>query len=207
MTSKDEQNIAQAYVEKKTRISYEELKERLTGIHIFEHQVFLMLTYSVLGRVGEIVKGDYNYNPPIASNQILTKELPATKEMPNGKRLLTILLLTEKTDKFRRVPVNRDKEAWLTEPILDYAKFREGKPMFPYSVRWGQKVFEKYFGDKYNQHIHLLRGWRATHLRQGKVTGSIVDWGVIAKMGGWTEIKTPQRYYDSSISEDFEQFI
>lgn len=192
--------LPEAQVLQKTT-SYQEVKEILTSIANEEDKCFLMLTYAVLGRVGEIVKGKYKHNPPISSSQVTTKE----KVLENGeiRHLMLVSVLTEKTLKVRVVPINRDREAWLTEPIIRYSERRNG-PLFPYSTRWGQLRFQRYFG---TQHIHLMRGWRATHLRKGAVTGKVMDWGIISKMGGWTDLKTPQRSYDSTVTEDFEDLI
>jgi len=176
---------------------YWDVKNKLLGVDIEEHKVFLMLTYGAMARVGEIVRGKYTYNPPVSSMHITP--IIANK----GKRLLVITILTEKTRLTRRVPLNRDKEDWLTEPILNYSLKKKGL-LFNRSTRWGEKIFEKYFG---NQNIHQLRGWRATHYKQGKVTGEPMEWGVICKMGGWINPLTPARYYDGTVIEDYVDLL
>jgi hypothetical protein len=181
------------------RISYEELRDRLLAIRIKEHQVFLMLTYACMARIGEIVCGKYHHNPPVSSNNI------ETAVSSTGKRFLKVTILTEKLQTYRTVPINRDAEAWLSEPILQYSEWKQG-PLFPYSTRWGQKVFARYFGE-YGQHIHWMRGWRYTHYRQGKVTGRPVSGEWIYRIGGWGSVATPAKYYDATITEDYEEWL
>lgn len=178
-------------------INYEELKNKLNGIPIWEHDVFLKLTYATLGRVGEIVRGRCKENPPVATKDI------EERVTPGGRRQIVITVLTEKAYTYRKILVNRDREPWLTEPILEYAKNKQG-PLFPFSTRWAQKVFEKYFS---SQNIHAMRHWRATHLKQGKVTGKPLDDGAIRRMGGWTDTTTLNRIYDGSVIEDYEELI
>jgi len=174
---------------------YDELKMKLNDLSLLnrQHATFFMLTYACLGRVGEVLRGKYKYNPPIDARDI------RTKITPGGKKLLTIAVLTEKHNTPRLVSVNRDTETWLTEPIIEYAKNVNEGPLFNYSTRWGQKTFEKYFG---TQHIHLLRGWRATHLLQRGYREQVV-----MCMGGWKDTSTLHKAYDHSVIEDYEDEI
>jgi len=171
---------------------YIEVKEILNSIPIREHQVFLKLTYATMGRVGEIVRGKYKKNPPISSDDLEIDE-----------KRLTISVLTEKVYKHRRVLISRKNESWLTEPIIAFSKELPGE-LFPYSTRWGEKVFEKYFD---SQKIHSLRAWRATHLLQGKVTGKPLPFQVVRRMGGWTDTAALSKLYDFSVIEDYEDLI
>lgn len=171
---------------------YIEVKETLNAIPMREHQVFLKLTYATMGRVGEIVRGKYKENPPISSDNL---------EIDEEKLIINVL--TEKVYKHRRVLISRKNEPWLAEPIIGFAKDMPG-PLFPYSTRWGEKVFEKYFD---SQKIHSLRGWRATHLLQGKVTGRALPFHVVRRMGGWTDTAALSKLYDFSVIEDYEHLI
>ena len=177
----------------KTFLTYDEVKHKLNSIDSLRDAVFLKLVYAALARVGEIVRSRYSENPALTGRNI---ELTDTH--------LVIQLLTEKTRIWRRVPVNREKESWLTEPIKNWAMHRLDEPLFNYSTRWGEKVFEKYFG---SQNIHLLRHWRATHLLQGAVTGKPLDVGIVCRMGGWTNPRLLSVTYDHSVVEDYIDFI
>ena len=181
-------------------LTYNELRSRLNNITRGEHRVFLKTTYATLGRVGEIVRGRYSENPPLEKNNF-----EATDNM------LIINLLTEKTNRIRRVPVARvddpsqeyfvNNEAWLSEDINNYAQVMD-KYLWNKSTRWGEYIFEKYFPE-YKSHIHLLRHFRASHLLQGVATGKPVPERVVAKMGGWVGTKTLTAIYDNSIVEDY----
>jgi len=185
-------------------IKYETLKQTLTSIPNEEHRIFLKTVYATLGRVGEIVRGRYKENPPIKSSQIT-----------HTKNLMFITLKTEKTQKARKVPCARiddntqvflkKNEAWLTEDIINYAK-KNGGVLWDKSTRWGQYIFRDYFPE-YNNHIHLLRHWRATHLLSGNATGVPVPERVVAKMGGWVGTKTLTATYDNTIVEDYVKVI
>ena len=189
----------------KVVLSYEELRKILTSIPDLRHQAFLCLTYASFGRVGEVVWHRFDkrdnpldqQNPPLHKNDLKEK---------NG--LLVIQIKTEKTGRKRLTPLNMQFEAWLVNPILAYAKTVDGF-LFPYSTRWGEKVFEKYFGKFCRQHIHHLRAWRATHALQGKTTpnGQPLHPNIVARMGGWTDLKALSAIYDQSVIEDYEHLL
>lgn len=177
-------------------ITYEDLRERLLGIDRERYQAFLCLTYGTLGRVGEIVRSRYSPgdNPAITKSQL---EL-------DGK-YLKVTLITEKTGNVRIVPINREKEAWLVDPILSYVEPLEpDSALFDWSTFWGEKLFKRYFG---TWKIHLLRSWRATHLLQGKVTGEALPIQVVRRMGGWKNIKVLSETYDQTVTEDYLELI
>lgn len=177
-------------------LSYQEVKDILISVRPLRDQALLCLTYGTLARVGEIVRGKYAENPPVNKEDIET--------IYKGEQsYLVIRLLTEKTHIPRRVPINRNKEYWLTEPILKYADLVNFE-LFPYSTRWAQKIFLKHFG---SQHIHLLRKWRATHLLQGAVSGAPLEAQTVARMGGWQNLASLGRSYDGSVIEDYVELI
>jgi len=141
---------------KKVLISYEKLYETLNNIPFLRDKAFLCLTYACAGRVGEIVWGRVERTEPISKQDIQIQD-----------EKIYVNILTEKVRIMRRVPISRVKEGcganpapppeWLTQPILAYMHTIKEDYLFPYSTRWGEKVFEKWFG---TQHIHLLRAWR-----------------------------------------------
>lgn len=182
-------------------INYKDLQKTLDNIKIPEHRVMLKTTYMTLGRVGEIVRGRYKNNPPLQKSNFET-----------SNNLLITKVLTEKSYDVRRVPCSRidddtqeyfkNSEAWLTEDIIEYVD-KSNKPfLWDKSTRWAQYIFNKYFPE-YNNHIHLLRHWRASHLLSGKATGKPVPERIVAKMGGWTGTKTLTATYDKTVIEDY----
>lgn len=181
-------------MDRQTLLSYEELKQKINQIPNPQHKNFIKLTYACLGRIGEVVRnkpGCYS-NPPITGQQL---QDTATH--------LIIEVLTEKTHQLRRVPVNRELEGWLTESLIGLKKYTPG-PLFDYSTRWGEKIFEKYFD---TQKIHLLRKWRTTHLLQGKCTKRRLEEIHVLKMGGWQDTKSLHKHYSGVIVEDYLELI
>lgn len=183
------------------KLSYKELKERLTSIKDNEHRIMLYTIYAGCARVGEIVKNRYHSD---------WKSF-GYSNLDINPSILLLKIKTEKTHLDRRVPLSRidnykqiyfkNNEAWLTEPII---RFYSLQPDFnwQYSTRWAQNVFKIYFPE-FNNHIHYLRHWRATHLRQGIATGVPLPLDIIKKIGGWVSIKIPEQTYEHSIIEDF----
>ena len=185
----------------KNLMEYSDLKARLLSVPDRYHKGFLCLTYASLGRVGEVLrhKDDGLYaikhiNPPIRAENIrLTKSI-------KGRKLVTIQLLTEKSrGNTRVVPVFPKFEKWLIMPFWEIKKNVKKGFMFDYSVRWGQKVFEKYFN---NQNIHSLRHWRITHLLNGSVTGTPIQSHIVARMSGHSRLSS-QSAYDHSVIQDY----
>lgn len=184
----------------KSFMEYSDLKARLLSIPDRNHKGFLCLTYASLGRVGEVLrhKNDSLHtlkyiNPPICAENIrLARSL-------KGKKLITIQLLTEKARGTRIVPVFIQFEKWLINPFWEIKKEIRKGFMFDYSVRWGQKVFEKYFN---TQNIHSLRHWRITHLLNGSVTGKPIQSHIVARMSGHSRLSS-QSAYDHSVINDY----
>lgn len=181
-------------------LPYQDLKNKLTNIPDPEHQGFLCLTYACMGRIGEVVRHRQDpadaiewINPPIRAEDI------RIINTPQGNKVLTIQVLTEKINQIRIVPVFPDKEYWLIKPFWTHKKEIGKGYLYNYSTRWGQKVFEKYFG---TQDIHSLRHWRITHWRQGAVTGKPVDSAIVARMAGHTNLNS-QTTYDHSVILDY----
>lgn len=189
----------------RTILSYEQLKKKLMSVPNTRDRAFLCLTYASLGRVGEIVRHKFDKrtdmvgwtNPPVKKTDLQIKN-----------DLLVIQIQTEKTGRQRLVPVNRHFEAWLVQPILALASTKENF-LFNFSTMWGEKVFEKYFGPICRQKIHHLRVWRATHLLQGKTNprGNPLNPNIVARMGGWTDLKSLTSIYDQSVIEDYEHLL
>jgi len=181
-------------------IPYNTLKQKLCNINNNEHRVLLKTIYTSLARVGEVVRGRYSDNPPLTKKNFLASD-----------NLLITTMLTEKTNRVRRIPCARiddstqeffkKGEPWYTEDIINYVSVFDNF-VWDKSTRWAELVFQKYFSE-YNQHIHLLRHWRASHLLQGSVTGVPVPERIVAKMGGWIGTKTLTSIYDGTTIEDY----
>lgn len=181
-------------------MEYEDLKAKLLSIPDKTHRGFLCLTYASLGRVGEVLRHKNDglhttkyVNPPISAENVrLTTSI-------KGHKIVTIQLLTEKVGRTRIVPVFPQFEKWLIMPFWNIKKDVKQGFMFDYSVRWGQKVYEKYFN---NQNIHSLRHWRITHLLNGSVTGTPIQSHIVARMSGHTRLSS-QSAYDHSVMQDY----
>ena len=184
-------------------LPYEQVAEIISSIPVLRDKAFLCLTYACAGRIGEIVWGRVERTPPVSKENI---------EVFDDK--IYVSILTEKVRLVRRVGISRINEGmkakppvepgWLTFPIITYMDRIDDNYLFPYSTRWGQKIFEKYFG---TQHIHLLRAWRQTHLLQGKVTEKPLPRQYVARMAGITNLSTLDKSYDLSTNEDYDHLI
>ena len=171
-------------------LSYEAFKDCLLDIRELRDAALIATTYAGYARIGEIVrnKASCKPNPPLNKGQI---------EITPSHMLLSIK--TEKTLQWRKVPVSREKEAWLVNIIQKWLSICDYE-LFPYSTRWAEKRFEKYFD---TQRIHLLRHWATTHALQGHRTKELLPPQYIAKFGGWTQFDTFYRTYWHYIVEDF----
>jgi len=183
-------------------IAYPELKERLSDIPTTEEflkaRALFSTVYASLGRVGEIVRGRYKKTPSIKKRDIVVN--------PNGVHV-DFHIRTEKVNIDRTVAVNRDLEPWLINPILQHSMgFDPDEELFPYSTRWAEKRFQKFFPE-YGQHIHLMRKWRATHLLQGHGTRQRLTINEVARMGGWTKLDALNRAYNYTVIEDYREMI
>ena len=175
-------------------IPYEELKETIESIPNAYHKNFIKLMYCSCARVGEITRN----NPTCANNPAVKGE-----QITFDDTHMFVLLLTEKTHLWRRVPVNRLLEPWITEPLISFALATPGT-LFNKSTRWGQLIFQKYFD---SQHTHILRKSRATHLLQGKCTKSRLREEHVMKLGGWLDTKSLHKNYSGVIVEDYLELI
>ncbi len=185
------------------RIEYEKLKNRLSEIpetgKFLREKALLCTVYGAMARIGEVVRGRCTDSPSIKRSQITFPK--------NYPQHIVIMIKTEKVGLWRRVPVNKIKETWLVRPILLYsAQFTTEEELFPYTTRWAEKVFQRHFPE-YNQHIHLLRKWRATHLLSGEATGKPVPIDIVARMGGWTKLDTLAKVYALLTVEDYIKSI
>ncbi len=185
-------------------MEYQELKERLQAIPSQQERALLCTIYACMARVSEIVGNALTKRPGIS-----------TKDGEADSRRLILKIMTLKTNKPRKIPLFRNREAWLIKEIEEWAAESEGT-MFPGINRWkAARIFKKHFpefssnrngnkaGSKHT--IHWLRGWRYTHYRRGNVTGRRVEGRVASLLGGWTSSATPERYYDFTKIDDFEK--
>lgn len=186
-------------------ISYMELKDTLRAIPNNEHRALLCTIYACMARVGEIVRGRYT-----KTKGIMVED---GAYIPHKK--LTLYVRTEKTGKPRKIILFYNREKWLIDIIVAWAKKRGQGELFPYSTKKAERIFKKYFpslksnrngdptGSKHT--IHWLRGWRYTHYRRGEVTGKRVESKIASLMGGWVSSAVPERLYDFTQIDDFEK--
>ncbi len=174
-------------------VSYEDFKDKLNQVDDTRDAALFSTIYCGYARVGEIVKGRHNPNPPITKEQINVTE-----------NHLIISIKTEKSGKWRRVPTSRDFDGWLHDKIMAWYEQCDGQELFPFTTRWAQKLFEKWFG---TQHIHLLRHWACTHVLQGKRTKERLQPQYVARLGGWKDFNSFYNTYSHFIVEDFIEQI
>lgn len=179
----------------KQLMTYEELKSRFIGIPDKFWQACFMVTYACLGREGEIVRPRYRKENGLYKSDV---EFNAQE--------IIFQVLTEKTQKRRRVVLPLS-ESWLSKPITDFVNAAPEGALFPYSTRWAEKKFVKFFPDiskeAHGHTIHLLRSWRASHWLQGKVTGQPAPRQFVAMLGGWSNVKILDKIYDKTGVEDY----
>ena len=168
---------------------YSELKEEIEAITVPQDQALIAITYAAYARVGEIVRGRYKANPPITAHQI---EFTDTH--------MIIAILTEKTHQWRKVPVSKKKEQWLVDIIQNYLEKYDQYELFPYSTRWAELRFKKWFG---TERIHLLRHWATTHTLQGHRTVEPLMPQEVARLGGWVDFNSFYKTYSHYIIDDF----
>lgn len=174
-------------------LTYEDFKERFLSIKDCRDAALIASIYCAYARVGEIVKGRYKKNPPITKNSI--------EITPNH---IKITVLTEKIQRWRTVPTNREIDGWLHAPIFDWMEEIKEPELFPFTTRWAQKIFEKHFE---TQHIHLLRHWACTHALQQKRSRKTLHPNIIARLGGWTSLDTFYKTYAHMVTEDYIDLI
>jgi hypothetical protein len=187
-------------------MSYGSLKDRLLGIQDSKHRALFCTIYGCMARVGEVVRGRYKKTSPLKGSAVLSFE-----------DKIEIHLRSEKTDIPRKVPIFRNREDWLADIIESCARDSGDGFMFDRSTRWAEMVFNKYFpefqgnrsgnADGSKHTIHWLRGWRYSHYRRGSVTGKPVDSKVASLLGGWVSSATPERCYDFTKIDDFEEVL
>jgi len=185
-------------------MSYNDLKNHLLSISSERDRAMLCLIYAGMARVGEILRGRYTPTKAMACTDI--------KEFDNR---IELFISTEKTRRPRKVPIFKNRESWLTSIIVDWWKKTGSGPLFDYSTRTGENVFKKWFPEIFSNRggdfeggkhtIHWLRGWRYTHYRRGSVTGKRVESKVASLLGGWVSSTIPERFYDFTGIEDFEE--
>jgi integrase len=177
-------------------LSYEQFKQQVEKITDLRDAALVAIIYCGYARVGEIVKGNYSENPPITVDQLEFVD-----------RHLKITILTEKTHRNRTAITNNEFDGWLHDIIIDYlaSQDMENKnELFPFTTRWAQYRFEKWFG---TQHIHLLRHWSCTHALQGKRSREKLKPYVVATQGGWLNLNTFYRTYSHAVIEDYIETI
>ena len=139
-------------------MSYQELKERLLAIPNNQERALLCTIYACMGRVSEIVGNSLTKRPGIS-----------TEDGEADEKKLILKIMTLKVNKPRKIPLFRNREAWLIKEIEEWASQGRGI-MFPEINRWkAARIFKKHFpefssnrtgnkaGSKHT--IHWLRGW------------------------------------------------
>ena len=205
-------------------MDYKDTKNHLCSISDREKRALFCTIYAAMAREGEVVKPRYGNNKPLQAEDIedFDNRLEITIRSEKSKRV-------KKRDRFgnllkkpnvhtiapaeRIIPIWKNRESWLTDIIEDWCNFKEAGPLFPYSTRWVEYQFRKWFPDIVSNRgsdksgsshtVHWLRGWRYTHYRRGEITGKIVDSKIASLFGGWVSSAVPEKCYDFSKIKDF----
>ena len=200
-------------------ISYQDLKNHLLSISNREKRALFCLIYAAMAREGEIVRGRYNNSKPLSAEDIVS--------FPNKINILVRSAKTKRLNKFgkvvnvgkpvRVVPIFRNREAWLVDILEDAVKRTGTGPLFNYCTATVENYFKEWFPDIVSSRggdvdgsahtVHWLRGWRYSHYRRGNITGAPVESKVVALLGGWVNSSVPERYYDFTKIEDFEDLL
>ncbi len=183
-------------------MSYNHLRDHLLSISHGRDRALLCVIYACMARVGEVVRGRYKHTRPLHSDDV--------KVLPNK---IELYIKSEKGDRPRKVPVFRNRESWLIDVITNWIELNPGL-LFDISTRRAEQIFSKWFpeiagnrggdvdGSKHT--VHWLRGWRYSHYRRGSVTGKPVESKVASLLGGWISSAVPEKYYDLTKIEDYE---
>ena len=197
-------------------MAYNDLKNHLLSISDAEKRALFCLIYAAMAREGEIVRGRYNNSKPLQAEDVVS--------FPNK---IDLVVRSEKARRInkhgrevgvgkpvRKIPLFRNREAWLVDVIEGWVKVVGSGPLFDYSTRTVERYFKDWFPDIVSSRggavdgvshtVHWLRGWRYSHYRRGDVTGKRVDSKVVSLLGGWVNSSVPERYYDFTQIEDFE---
>lgn len=182
-------------------IDYVDLKNQLLSISDVRDRAFLCTVYAAMARVGEVTRGRYR-----KTRAMIGKEITS---FPNK---IEIYVKSEKNFRPRKIPIFRNRESWLCDNIEGWRDRIGQGALFPYSTRWGETVFSKWFPDIHSNRggdinatkhtIHWLRAWRYSHYRRGEITGSKVESKIVALMGGWVSTDIPERCYDLTKIDD-----
>ena len=188
------------------KLDYETLKQRLMAIPNNRDRALLCLIYATGGRVGEIVWHRKYEQKPVQK-----------KDIKNYTSTFEIFVFTEKIHIYRRVILNKEVEPWLINIIELYSRaFTEDQYLFPMTTRNAQKIFRKYFpeinvsrNDKVLgqtiQGIHLMRKWRATHMKLNKTVlpGERCEEKFIMFQLGWKRSDSLNAVYDQTELDDY----
>ena len=200
-------------------ISYQDLKNHLLSISNTEKRALFCLIYAAMAREGEIVRGRYNKSKPLQAEDIVS--------FPNKINILVHSAKTKRLNKYgkvvsvgkpvRVVPIFRNREAWLVDILEDVVERVGTWPLFNYCTATVENYFKEWFPDIVSSRggdvdgsahtVHWLRGWRYSHYRRGNITGAPVESKVVALLGGWVNSSVPERYYDFTKIEDFEDLL
>ncbi len=192
------------------KLDYQVLKQRLLDIPHARDRALLTLIYATGGRVGEIVWHKKYEQKPVMK-----------KDITSFPTHLEIFVFTEKILIYRKVILSKEIEPWLTNIIETYvSNFGEQEYVFPMTTRNAQKIFRKYFPDinvtrhdkvlgQKVQGIHLMRKWRATHMKQNLTVkpGQKCDDKFIMLQLGWIDRGSLDNVYDQTDLEDYIHLV
>ena len=181
--------------------TYENIKERILQIDNLELKAFFCTLYATMCRVSELV-GNEKKNQPGLRKQDITETLNKERNMD----FIKITLWNEKQGKDRAskiVPINKSREPWLVEPILEWAKNCQTESLFPMNRVKAYLLCKEYFGF----HTHYFRKARTTHFLTGQITGRPESVEIIRRLGGWTSARTMMQSYSEVTTQDIEAFV
>ena len=192
------------------KLDYEVLKQRLLGITNVRDRALLVLIYVTGGRVGEIVWHRKYEQPPVKR-----------KDIRSFDQHINIFVFTEKIHIYRKVLLSRIVESDYIDIIESYSRlFKDNEYLFPMTTRNAQRIFRKHFPDinvtrkekvlgQKKQGIHLMRKWRATHMKQNKTVnpGELCDDKFIMLQLGWTDRGSLDNVYDQTDLSDYKHLV
>lgn len=195
--------------DKKTEISYGELMNRFDeieledakrkeGLDINCGELFRTI-YACYARVGEIVEPSLDNGCGLIDKDCFSE----TNEH------LVVSIKTEKTHRVRSVYISKRKQPELCNKITKMLeKAPIDAPLFDCSTRWVQTKFALYFPKiKFQENVHLLRHWAATHYLQGYHTVDKPKIEHLALLGGWDSIDTLYKTYSHLRLESVKEGI
>lgn len=183
------------------QVGYPEMQQKIEGITQLEYKALACCLYGGMARISEVV-GNKKQNKDGLRKQDIQISVNAKRNI----EMLRLTLWNEKQQKkysSKVVVINKQREAWLCQPILDWQTICTTERLFTFSRVHAFTKIKELVG--FNP--HYFRKARATHFLTGQVTGNPESVEGVRRLGGWTSAKTMMQAYSDFSTQDVENFV